>query len=99
MNTVHQKTKADIHCDSCNSEVVYRYGHAWTGKQRFLCVICGKQFTDGSKVSEVTGKPNCPACGKSMHIYKIEGDLIRFRCSEYPVCKHFRKFRMIEEVK
>ena len=99
MNTVQEKTKADIPCPTCNSEVVYRYGQAWTGKQRFICVICGKQFTDGSKVSGVTGKPKCPVCGKSMHIYKIEGDLIRFRCSGYPACKNFRKFRMIEEEK
>jgi len=86
-------------CPSCNSEAVYRYGKAWTGKQRFICIMCGEQFTNGTKVSEVKGKPTCQECGKPMHIYKIESDVIRFRCSGYPDCKHFRKFRLKEEDK
>ena len=98
MITVHEKEKTETSCPSCNSEAVYRYGKAGTGKQRFLCIICGKQFTKGSKVSEVKGKPTCQECGKPMHVYKIEGDVIRFRCSGYPDCKHFRKFRMKEEI-
>jgi transposase-like protein len=99
MIIAHEKVKTDTPCPSCNSEAVYRYGKAGTGKQRFLCIICGKQFTNGSKVSEVKGKPTCQECGKPMHVYKIEGDVIRFRCSGYPDCKHFRKFRMKEENK
>jgi transposase-like protein len=99
VNSTYEKKQAEIPCPGCNSEVVYRYGHAWTGRQRFLCVICGKQFTNGAKVSDVKGKPLCPLCGKSMHIYKIEGDVIRFRCSAYPECKGFRKFRLYEEEK
>jgi transposase-like protein len=97
MITERERIKANISCPNCQSDAVYRYGKAATGNQRFQCMMCSKQFTNGSKVSEVTGKPACPECGKSMHIYKIEGDLIRFRCSGYPDCRHFRKFKLIEE--
>jgi transposase-like protein len=86
-----------IKCPSCGSEAVYRYGKAKTGRQRFLCLICGMQFTNGSKVSAVKGKPVCSQCGRTMHLYKIEGDVIRFRCSGYPECKTYRKFRLKEE--
>jgi ssDNA-binding Zn-finger/Zn-ribbon topoisomerase 1 len=59
--------------------------------------MCGRQFSIGAKKHEVTGKPTCLECGKPMHLYKIEGAAIRFRCSDYPVCKAFRKFRIKEE--
>lgn len=87
-----------INCPSCNTDTAYKYGRAWTGRQRFLCLMCGKQFTDGSRVSLIKGKPKCSRCGKVMNIYKIEGEVIRFRCSGYPDCKTFKKF-MIKEIK
>lgn len=86
-----------VKCPKCNAEAVYRYGKTKTGKQRFQCIICGKQFSYGSKKQEVQGKPICPECGKPMHLYKIEGDIIRFRCSDYPVCKRYKKFIIKEE--
>ncbi len=86
-----------IICPSCNSDAVYRYGKIKTGKQRFMCIICGNQFTPGASKSQVKGKPVCPECGKQMNVYKLEGNVIRFRCSGYPVCKTFKKFIMKEE--
>lgn len=50
------------------------------------------------KKQEIQGKPICPECGNLMHLYKIEGEVIRFRCSGYPECKTFKKF-MIKEIK
>ncbi len=32
-----------------------------------------------------------------MHLYKIECDVIRFRCSNYPMCKTYKKFIIKEE--
>ena len=84
-------------CTNCNSDALYKYGHAWTGKQRYLCMMCGTQFTGNAGKLSVKGKPVCPVCGKSMHVYKLEGEVIRFRCAGYPVCKTYRKFRMKEE--
>jgi transposase-like protein len=87
----------EICCPSCHGEAIYRYGRIQTGAQRFLCLICDYQFTLDAKKSPVKGKPTCPECGKSMNVYKLEGLIIRFRCSGYPVCKSFRKYSMKEE--
>ena len=83
-------------CPSCDGDAVYRYGHIKTGGQRFKCILCGTQFTPGAKKSLIKGKPVCPECGKPMNVYKLEGDVIRFRCSGYPFCKTFRKFTLKE---
>ncbi len=32
-----------------------------------------------------------------MHIYKRENSTIRFRCSDYPACKTFKKQKIKEE--
>jgi transposase-like protein len=87
-----------ISCPVCNSEAVYKYGKTRSGRQRLQCLICGRQFSLGAKKQEILGKPICNECGKHMNLYKIEGEVIRFRCSDYPVCKTFRKFRIKEEV-
>ena len=87
----------ETRCPSCNGEAIYHYGRIKTGAQRFLCLICSYQFTPEAKKAPVKGKPACPECGKSMNVYKLEGLIIRFRCSGYPACKTFRKFMMMEE--
>jgi transposase-like protein len=97
MTTLQIPTKTAVSCPVCNSEAIYKYGKTKTGKQRFQCLICGRQFSHGAKKQEIQGKPICPECGNPMHLYKIEGEIIRFRCSGYPVCKTFRKFRIKEE--
>ncbi len=94
MGTV--KADVGVKCPSCNSEAVYRNGHIKTGKQRFICLICGIQFCPDAKRTLVKGKPLCPHCGKPMNVYKLEGNVIRFRCSDYPACNTYRKFTMIE---
>ncbi|MBI3803151.1 MAG: IS1 family transposase [Nitrospirae bacterium] len=55
-------------CPSCKSTAYYKYGKAWTGRKRFLCLLCGRQFTFGSKRTEIKAKPSCPACGRPMHL-------------------------------
>ena len=86
-----------IPCPACGGDAVYKYGKAWTGRQRFLCLVCGKQYTNGARVSEVQGKPRCQKCRATMNVYKIEGAVIRFRCSRYPECRTYKKFLMTEE--
>lgn len=92
-----QGGESTVRCTSCGSEAVYRYGKAWTGKQRFLCLICGKQFTLGAERARVSGRPYCPSCGQLMHLYKREEGAIRFRCSKYPACKTFKKITIKKE--
>lgn len=86
-----------VKCPDCDSDALYRYGKTKTGKQKFMCLICGKQFTPSAERCSVKGKPFCPSCDKPMHLYKIEGEIIRFRCSGYPECKTFKKYRIQEE--
>ena len=70
----------------------YRYGRTWNKKQRYLCLVCGRQFVlDPERVSLRT-KPNCPACGQPMHIYRRYPRLIRFRCSGIPTAATISKF-------
>jgi len=71
-------------------------------RQRQASRDFGASYAENSSVmvqkkQEIQGKPICPECGKPMHLYKIEGEIIRFRCSGYPVCKTFRKFKITEE--
>jgi len=49
-----------------------------------------------AKKPPIKGKPVCPECGRPMNVYKLEADVISFRCSGYPVCKTFKKFIMKE---
>jgi transposase-like protein len=97
MTTAVITDEVAVKCPTCNSEATYKYGRAKTGRQRLLCLICGRQFTIGARKHEIEGKPFCPECGSLMHLYKIDGDIIRFRCSDYPQCKGLRKFKIIEE--
>ncbi|HUJ16722.1 MAG TPA: IS1 family transposase [Nitrospirota bacterium] len=76
-------------CPRCSSVALNRDGKARTGKQRFLCLMCGMQFTDSQR-SKVSERPLCPECGSPMHLYRREPAGIRFRCSRYPVCKTYR---------
>ncbi|MBI4714560.1 MAG: topoisomerase DNA-binding C4 zinc finger domain-containing protein [Nitrospirae bacterium] len=80
-----------IACPFCDTKAVYKYGRTSAGKQRFLCLICGRQFTPGAKKTIAGNRPTCPSCGKPMHRYKNEDDAVRFRCSHYPDCKTFIK--------
>ena len=84
-------------CPKCGSEAVYKYGRAWTGKQRFHCLICGLQFAEGTQRARVAERPVCPECGSAMHVYKKEKNYVRYRCGSYPDCKTFLKINTGEK--
>jgi len=83
--------KIKVYCPFCESEAIYKYGKTRAGKQRFICLLCGRQFTSGANRKEVKNRPVCPDCGSPMHLYKKELHAIRFRCSDYPKCKKYFK--------
>ena len=87
----------DVRCPACNSDAFYRYGRTRSGKRRFRCLVCGRQFILGSPGCEVAQRPICPVCGKKMHVYKKEKGILRFRCSGYPECKTFEKIEVEEK--
>jgi transposase-like protein len=82
--SLHQK------CPRCGSDVFYAYGRSKNGKQRYLCLVCNRQFVEGS-VEVYRDRPLCPRCNGKMSIYKQEKDAVRFRCSSYPVCREYVK--------
>lgn len=97
MKTTSVIKSHEFRCPSCSSNAVYKYGRIWTGKQRFICLICKRQFIFGGERLRVKDRPSCSECGNSMHIYMRGDGVIRFRCSDYPGCKTFKKISIKEE--
>jgi transposase-like protein len=93
-----EKGTFEIQCPFCRAEAIYKYGKTRTGKQRYLCVMCGRQFILGVKRFGMEDRPGCPVCGRSMHVYKREYNIIRFRCSHYPECRTFTKISIKKEI-
>jgi DNA-directed RNA polymerase subunit RPC12/RpoP len=82
---------SDIKCPRCDAEAIYKFGKTKTGKQRYICQVCNRQFVPGKSRLEATKRPRCPSCGKLMHIFMRGDSFIRFRCSDYPKCRTFHK--------
>jgi ssDNA-binding Zn-finger/Zn-ribbon topoisomerase 1 len=40
---------------------------------------------------EVNNRPICPTCGLKMHLYMHDAKTLRFRCSDYPDCRSYKK--------
>jgi transposase-like protein len=79
-----------LNCPRCGSDAFYGYGHTRNGKQRYLCLVCKRQFSDGAKPS-FSQRPVCPRCQAKMHVYMQEAAAVRFRCSNYPHCREYIK--------
>ena len=91
-------TIENIQCPACRSKTVYRDGKARTGNQRYLCLMCGMQFTVSHRM-RVKDRPLCAACGNPMHLYRDEQTILRFRCSRYPGCRTYLKVLKEDTVK
>jgi predicted RNA-binding Zn-ribbon protein involved in translation (DUF1610 family) len=87
------ETGSGIRCPRCGSEAIYRFGNTATGKRRFLCQVCSRQFiTDySSDKLNLPERPVCTFCGARMHVYMRDAQKIRFRCSRYPGCRGFSR--------
>jgi transposase-like protein len=95
MNDLNLETsgisKQGVECPKCRNDVAYRYGHTGSGKQKYLCVMCGYQFVIDKGRCVLPDRPTCPKCGRPMHVYMQGQEFIRFRCSAYPQCREFLK--------
>lgn len=78
-------------CPECGSFAVYRYGRSHTAKQRYICLMCKRQFIPGFERAYPKNRPFCPKCGQPMHLYKRSAMLTVFRCSGYPGCRSYVK--------
>jgi len=85
-------------CPNCKATALNRYGRIASGKQRYLCLVCGRQFVESPGRRELpVPRPECPVCGRSMHTYIRAAGFIRFRCSCYPECKTYLRIPLEEE--
>ncbi|MCJ8500260.1 IS1/IS1595 family N-terminal zinc-binding domain-containing protein [Desulfatitalea alkaliphila] len=84
---------ATIRCPRCGADALYAYGRIKNGKQRFLCLMCNRQFVPVKKQSSppMAQRPRCPLCGSAMHVYRRQSGRIRFRCAAYPECRGYSK--------
>lgn len=78
-----------VYCPHCESDAIYNYGRTKNGKQRYLCLLCNRQFINDRRPKEFEKRPKCPICGGKTHIYRREKEKIRFRCSKYPLCRGY----------
>ena len=85
-------TAGGLQCPRCRSDAYYRYGKTASGRPRFLCKVCNRQFSIKLKAFSEEARPCCPVCSKTMHVYMRFADGIRFRCSDYPRCRTFLKW-------
>jgi len=85
-----KETIDNVQCPACHSISIYRDGKARTGNQRYLCMMCGMQFTISHR-TRVKERPLCLTCGQPMHLYRQEQTLVRFRCSSFPTCRTYVK--------
>jgi len=94
---MQQIDKITVQCPACSSDVIYKYGKIKTGKQRFVCVMCGRQFVLDSGRMEIGNRPLCDKCARPMYLYRRGKGFLRFRCSGYPKCRVFKKVMVEEE--
>jgi ssDNA-binding Zn-finger/Zn-ribbon topoisomerase 1 len=86
------ETGCNIRCPRCGSDAWYRFGNTVTGKRRYICQVCSRQFiADYENKLGLAKRPCCDSCGATMHIYMRDPQKIRFRCSRYPECRGFKR--------
>ena len=96
MNKRFAGLRSNPFCPECRSDALYRYGKDHVGRQRVMCIVCGRQFVPGHTRLLVNNRPVCPQCGENMHLYRREDSGLRFRCSAYPGCRSYIKFNTQE---
>jgi DNA-directed RNA polymerase subunit RPC12/RpoP len=84
-----EAAEGPIVCPKCASPALYRFGHVRSGLQRYVCLICGRQFIPGHERRAPRVRPACPECASDMHVFKkLESGTV-FRCSRYPECRGY----------
>lgn len=91
------KREEHLTCPACGSTALYRFGFSPAGRQKYLCLICSRQFVLNPGRMQYPNKPICRACGSVMYLYKNNEGGISFRCSGYPVCRNYRKESFVHE--
>jgi transposase-like protein len=85
---VDQANEVNIVCPACNSSALYKYGHVH-GSQRYICLMCNRQFVLGQERIFPKSRPLCPHCGRSMYLFRSKEAHDTFRCARYPECRTY----------
>ena len=88
------KKQQCVACPKCGSTALNKYGRVKSGKQRYLCLVCNRQFCWPHSIKAIPFRPTCPTCKTHMHVYTREVKKIRFRCSDYPQCRQYASIKL-----
>lgn len=77
----------NICCPECFSKNLYKYGKDKTGKQKYQCKTCHKQFTKNSSAKQKLNYPKCPICGAGTYLHHDYEHYSRFKCNSKK-CNH-----------
>jgi ssDNA-binding Zn-finger/Zn-ribbon topoisomerase 1 len=83
----------ELRCPKCGSQALYRYGRTHSGKTRFLCLSCNRQFVLNPSRKHLKSGPVCPKCARRMHVFLRHAEWTRYRCANYPECRTFIKIQ------
>ena len=84
---IEETAEKRITCPKCASLALYRFGHVRSGLQRYICLMCGRQFIPGHERLSPMLRPTCDRCGAGMHLFKKRSAHTVFRCARYPACR------------
>ena len=77
----------NICCPECFSKSLYKYGKDKTGKQKYQCKTCHRQFTKDSSAKQKLNCPKCPICGAGTYLHHDYEHYSRFKCNSKK-CNH-----------
>ena len=77
----------NIYYPNCFSKDLYKYGKNKTGKQKYRCKTCHRQFTKDSSAKQKLNFPKCPVCGAGTYLHHDYEHYSRFKCNSKK-CNH-----------
>lgn len=77
----------NICCPDCFSKNLYKYGKDKTGKQKYQCKNCQRQFTLNSSTKPKLDYPKCHICGAGTFLHHDYEHYSRFKCNSKK-CNH-----------
>ncbi len=79
--------KINLTCPECYHNDLHKYGKNKSGKQKFLCKNCHRQFTSDSHNKPKLNYPKCPVCGAGTYLHHDYEHYSRFKCNSKK-CNH-----------
>ena len=77
----------NICCPDCFSKDLHKYAKNRTGKQKYRCKNCLRQFTLNSNTKPKLNYPKCPICDAGTFLHHDYEHYCRFKCNSKK-CNH-----------